>query len=104
MPGDGGGSVGPNGFDLALTLGNHNDYTITGSEHASDILDVTLTWFRDRGIDDANQIGTDDGQANLDLQIWNGTFTSLLASSESFYNTSELLHFTLPTDGDYGFE
>ena len=91
------------GWDLGgLSLGGHNDYAITDPLHGDDFLDVTLTWFRDRGVDDLTQLGTDDGQANLDLQIWNSTFTSLLASSQSLYNTSEEIHFNLPADGDYG--
>jgi Subtilase family len=103
VPGTGGGSVAKVGWDLgALTLYNHNDYAITDPLQGGTFLDVTLTWFRDRDVDDMNQIGTDDGQANLDLQIWNSTFTNLLASSESIYNTSEELHFDLPTDGNYG--
>jgi hypothetical protein len=103
VPGNGGGSVAKIGWDLgALSIGGHNDYSIGDLLHAGDFLDVTLTWFRDRTVDDANQVGTDDGQANLDLQIWNSTFTSLLASSESAYNTSEELHFALPADGTYG--
>ena len=104
LPGAGGGNVAKVGWDLgALSLGGHNDYAITDPLHGDDFLDVTLTWFRDRGVDDLTQLGTDDGQANLDLQIWNSTFTSLLASSRSLYNTSEELHFNLPADGDYGF-
>jgi hypothetical protein len=103
VPGNGGGDVAKIGWDLgALTLGNRNDYPITEPLHSGDFLDVTLTWFRDRTVNDDTQLGTDDGQANLDLQIWNATFTSLLASSESAYNTSEELHFALPSDGDYG--
>ncbi|HZZ26403.1 MAG TPA: S8 family serine peptidase [Pirellulales bacterium] len=103
VPGTGGGNVAKVGWDLgALTLGNHNDYAITNPLQGGTYLDVTLTWFRDRSVDDVNEVGTDDGQANLDLQIWNSTFTNLLASSESAYNTSEELHFDLPADGQYG--
>jgi hypothetical protein len=104
ITGDAGGGVSVNGWDLgALTLASHNDYPITALLHAGDLMDVTLTWFRDRGVNDATQTGTDDGQANLDLQIWDSSFGNLLASSESLYNTSEQLHFTLPSDGTYGF-
>jgi hypothetical protein len=103
VPGSSGGAVASVGWDLgALALGGHNDYTISSLLHAGDFLDVTLTWFRDRGVDDVAQLGTDDGQANLDLQVWDSTFTSLLASSESLYNTAEELHFDLPADGGYG--
>lgn len=103
VPGNGGGIVGTDGWDLgALSLGGQNDYVIDAPLHAGDMMDVTLTWFRDRGVDDATELGTDDGMANLDLQIWNSTFTDLLASSQSLYNTSQELHFDLPDDGDYG--
>jgi hypothetical protein len=103
IDGDGGGTVSPVGFDLgALSLGGHNDYVINTILGANSTLDVTLTWFRDRDVNDETQTGTDDGMANLDLQIWDSSFANLLASSESLYNSSELLHFTLPTDGGYG--
>ena len=103
VPGSSGGTVASVGWDLgALALGGHNDYTISSPLRGGDFLDVTLTWFRDRGVDDVTQLGTDDGQANLDLQVWDSTFTSLLASSESLFNTAEELHFDLPADGGYG--
>jgi hypothetical protein len=103
VSGDGGGTVAPVGWDLgALSLSGHNDYAISSLLNAGDTLDVTLTWFRDRDVNDATQTGTDDGMANLDLQIWDSSFANLLASSESPYNTSELLHFSLPADGAYG--
>src|SRR5262249_33151419 len=97
VPGNSGGSVSKTRWDIgAISLHGNNDYVISTSLHAGDTLDITLTWFRNRTVNDNTQLGTDDGQANLDLQIWNSTFTSLLASSESLYNTSELLHFELP--------
>lgn len=103
VPGNGGGNVAQNGFDLgALTLLGKNDYVLDGILDMGVTLDATLTWFRDRSVDDLNQIGTDSGQANFDLQIWSADFTMLLASSESLYNTSEHLHFLLPADGAYG--
>jgi hypothetical protein len=103
VPGDGGGHVAKIGFDLgALSLLGHNDYILDDTLDAGDMMDVTLTWFRDRSVDDGLQLGIDDGQANLDLQIWDGSFSSLLASSQSLYNTSEELHFFLPASGLYG--
>ena len=45
-------------------------------------------------------------QADLNLSVWaldgSDDFTSLIASSESLYNTVEHLSFTLPVTGSYG--
>ena len=66
------------------------------------MMDATLAWFRDGSVDDVSQSGSDDGMANLFLQIWNSSFTELFASSQTIYDTSQELHFDLPNDGDYG--
>src|SRR5207248_9945549 len=53
ITGDGGGTVAPVGWDLgALTLGTHNDYTISSPLPGGSMFDVTLTWFRDRDVKD----------------------------------------------------
>ena len=75
------------------------------------MLDVTLDWFKDMGVpvftdntDPAQQtLATDDlALANLDLEIWDASFTTMYAISESEYNNAQELHFTLPVTGDYG--
>ena len=45
---------------------------------------------------------TDLGMAKLDLQIWDSTFTTLYAESDTSYNNVQGLHYLLPCDGDYG--
>ena len=101
--GGAGGLVAPIGWDLgSLTYGNHTDYVINTPLNAGDIMDATLTWYRDGTVDDVAQAGSDDGMANLFLEIWNDSFTTLYAESETIYDTSQELHFELPDDGDYG--
>ena len=98
-----GGTISPIGWDdgRLSAIGTHNDYTFGQTLKGGSILDVTLSWFRDRTV---NPLGsaTDVAFANLDLEIWNSSFTTLLATSMSQYNSAELLHFTLPADGNYG--
>ncbi len=102
-PGGAGGGVAPIGWDLGtIALGNYNDYIIDAKLNAGDMMDATLAWFRDGSVDDVSQSGSDDGMANLFLQIWNSSFTELFASSQTIYDTSQELHFDLPNDGDYG--
>jgi hypothetical protein len=109
------GLVTKTGWSLAsVRLGQNVDYVIDSSLTAGDTLDATLAWFRDRslpGVDGATGdwdpatstlTGTDLGMATLYLEIWNATFTELLAISETDYNTVQHLHFVLPGDGAYG--
>jgi hypothetical protein len=107
VPGMSGGTVAGIGWDYAaLSLGGYNEYTIQGTLHAGSILDVTLDWFRDCAVPtlDAGQnlVVSNDGFANLDLEIWNASFTQLYAVSNSLYNSVQELHFLLPADGQYG--
>jgi hypothetical protein len=81
--------------------GDFNDYLFTTPLQGGSVLDVTLSWMRDRAIDTSQYTVSDLGFANLDLQVWNSTFTTLLATSKSLYNSVEELHFTLPSDGTY---
>lgn len=117
VPGTGGGPVLPHGWDYgAISLSPnpnevaHNDYPIQSWLLAGTTLDVTLSWFRNRGLpvltddpDPANQSLTVDdlGFANLDLEVWNAALTRLYATSMGRYNDVEHLHFTLPDDGLY---
>ncbi len=113
-----GGAIGTNGWSLgSISYSNnplslsHNDYQFTLTLQAFDVLDVTLCWFRDLSApvftDNADPnlqtlVTQDTGLANLDLQIWNSDFTTLFASSQTLYNDVQELHYTLPTDGQYG--
>lgn len=79
-----------------------NDYllpTLSGSSTFT----ATLSWLRNRdAINDVNDIA----QADLNLSLWrldgSNAFTTLIARSESLYNTSEHLFLSLPDDGRYG--
>ncbi len=113
VPGLGGGTVAPIGWDYGglMSVGARNDYVIGGAYSAGTVIDATLTWFRNLGLpvftDNADPdlqtlITTDNGFANLDLELWNSTFTTLYAESMSEYNDSQELHFALPVDGQYG--
>ena len=78
----------------------HNDYVFDHQLQGGSILDVTLSWFRDRTLD--GTVASDNAFANLDLEIYDSTFTTLLATSMSEYNSVQELHFTVPADGSYG--
>lgn len=100
-------SVSRLGWDLGSLLYNsktpaRSDYKVSEMLEGGSLMDVTLSWFRDRTTNATTLDLTDDAFANLDLQIWNADFTTLLASSESLYNNVEHLHYALPEDGYYG--
>jgi autotransporter-associated beta strand protein len=106
VPGTGGGPISNLGWDYgALTLGGNNDYPIQGTLHGGTVLDVTLDWFRDCPAPSLNSGGTlvasTQGFANLDLQVWNSTFTQLYAESISQYNNVQELHYLVPSSGQY---
>jgi hypothetical protein len=99
-----GGTVGPVGWDLGLlgSVGSYNDYVFNAPLEGGSMFDVTLDWFRNTSVNVSGLTASDLGFANLDLQVWNSTFTTLLATSDSIYNNVQELHFSLPQDGDYG--
>jgi len=117
LSGTAGGTIANTGWDLSsLTLSTapgtvaHNDYTFQLALQAGSMLDVTLDWFRDLSdpvfTDNADPTlqsldTTDEGLANLDLEIWNSDFTKLYAVSDSLYNNVQELHFELPDTGGY---
>jgi subtilisin family serine protease len=108
------GPVQPTGWSLAtVASGGHTDYTIDTQLPGGSYLDATLCWFRDRALPAVDPTtgdwaaastlaSTDLGMAKLDLQIWDSTFTTLYAESDTSYNDVQELHFLLPADGDYG--
>jgi hypothetical protein len=107
VSGGSGGTVAGIGWDYAtLTLGGYNDYVVQGTLHGGTMFDATLDWFRDCAVPtlDTNQnlVVSNDGFANLDLEVWNASFTHLYAISNSLYNNVQELHFLLPGDGQYG--
>ena len=106
VPGTSGGTIASIGWDYGtLTIGGHNDYTIQGTLHGGTMFDATLDWFRNCAAPslDANHnlVVSNNGFANLDLEVWNSTFTRLYAVSNSLYNNVQELHFLLPGDGQY---
>jgi hypothetical protein len=90
------------GWDYAsVVLGGSTDVVITTPLLAGSEFRATLSWFRDRTyISSGTQL--DNAYANLDLQIWNSTFTTLYSESASLYNATEHLTFNLPVSGNYG--
>ena len=103
VPGLGGGTVEATGWDYGVvTEGGSQEFLISGTLTSDLTLAATLCWFRDRQVDIAAMTSTDAGLADLDLEIWDATFTTRLAASESIYNDVEHLFWDIPADGQYG--
>ena len=87
-------------------VGVSNDYVISEWLRGGTTFTTTLTWLRNRFFDYASRQVGEVAQADLNLSIWeldgSDSFTTLIASSESLYNTTEHLSFTLPRSGFYG--
>jgi subtilisin family serine protease len=104
VAGSGGGAILPVGWDFAALsgVGTYNDYLFGQPLEGGTSMTVTLSWFRNREVDVVGSTVSDLGFANLDLEVWNASFTQLIATSKSTYNSVEELFFTLPSDGYYG--
>lgn len=101
------GSVARTGWDYGLAvIGGRNDYVIADVLTGSTTLTTSLDWLRNRYFDYATTQYADVAQANLNLSVWeldgSDAFTTLVARSESLYNTVEHLSFSLPHSGRYG--
>ena len=97
VSGGSGGSIKPLGWDLgAISLLGSNDYTFNQKLQGGTTMDVTLDWFRDRSFDPSTYEYADSGFANLNLQVWDATTDTLIATSDSEYNSVQELHFTVP--------
>ena len=108
------GEVDPLGWDYGKAqLGIDNRYVITEEIAAGATMRITLTWMRGRSYiyigpsPPAPPIQVQDlAQADLDLSIWSldaqGGFDTLIARSESLYNTVEHLFVELDESGRYG--
>jgi hypothetical protein len=98
------GLVSSTGWDFGQVVsGLTNDYFINAPLTAGTQLTATLTWFRDRRINDSNTLN-DDSYDNLDLELWNvvaGIPTTLVSESRSQYNSTEHFSFSLPATGSY---
>jgi hypothetical protein len=92
------------GWDFGQVVsGTTNDYLFNSSLTGGSTFTATLTWFRDRRINDSNTV-FDDSYDDLNLELWSvvdGTPTSLISESSSLYNESEHFSFALPATGDY---
>lgn len=110
VPGTGSGDLGNvmrTGWDYGEAIvGTTNDYVIAEQLLGGSTFTATLTWLRNRYFDYPTTQYADVAQADLNLSVWavdgSDNFTSLIASSESLYNTVEHLSFILPTTGSYG--
>lgn len=101
------GSVARRGWDYgSAVVGGSNDYVIATTLTGSTTLTASLAWLRNRYFDYVTTDYADVAQADLNLSIWeldgSDSFTTLVARSESLYNTVEHLSFTIPRDGRYG--
>ena len=99
------GTVDQRGWDFGSSvLGTSNDYVIEDILAGGSTLTTSLSWMRARDFDGSNLY--EDAQADLDLSVWaldgNDSFATLIARSDSQYNTVEHLSFTLPSWGRYG--
>lgn len=89
------------GWDFATVDENgHVDIVLDAIMQGGSNFTVTLAWFRDRSYNGVGDF-TDNAFANLDLEVWDGDFTTLYSESNSLYNSVEHLSFILPTDGKY---
>jgi hypothetical protein len=104
VAGSGGGAIATVGWDYG-GFGNEladNDYAFTTVLLGGTDFTATLAWFRDRTYNPDTFIVADVSFANLDLQLWDSTFTTLFASSEGLYDSNEHLSLTIPATGSYG--
>jgi hypothetical protein len=90
------------GWDFAeVSLGGNTDVVITTPLVGGSEFRATLAWFRERSYT-SNVVQTDVAFANLELQVWDSTFTTLISESLSRFNPVEHLTFNLPQNGTYG--
>ena len=102
LPGGGGGPVEEVGWDFgAVAPSGVNDYVIEPVLGGGTTMNVTLSSFRDRAFTDAATV-SDNAYRDLDLEVWDATFTTLIAQSMSRYENVEHLAFPLPATGQYG--
>lgn len=110
VSGTGTGNLGPvvkTGWDYGNSLvGVSNDYPISEWLRGGTSFTTSLTWMRAREWDNVTGNLFEIAQANLNLSVWElneaNTLTTLIARSESLYNTVEHLSFTLPRSGFFG--
>jgi subtilisin family serine protease len=101
------GTVVKTGWDFGNALvGVANDYVISDWLRGGTTFTASLAWMRSRFFDFDLLEYADVAQADLNLSVWeldeSNQFTTLVARSESLYNTVEHLSFALPQSGFYG--
>ena len=101
------GAVVKTGWDYGNSLvGVSNDYPISEWLRGDTSFTTSLTWMRTRDWDTVTGDLFEIAQANLNLSVWElneaNHLTTLIARSESLYNTVEHLSFTLPRSGFFG--
>jgi hypothetical protein len=102
LAGTGGGVVDEIGWDFGTVAPSGvNDYLIADVLEGGMTFNATLSWFRDRTFTNASTV-SDNAYRDLDLEVWDSTFTTLIAQSESRYENVEHLSFHLPATGQYG--
>ncbi len=103
------GSVRYTGWDYGVVnQGERNSYQLDHPVAGGSTMTATLTWFANRGIN-TTTLGslTENKLADLDLEVWSldetgTTLVERIAVSESTYNNTEHLSFTVPSTGRYG--
>jgi len=103
------GDVVRTGWDFGnAVIDTDNSYRISEWLRGGTTFTATLAWLRNREFDYDTSFYEDVAQADLNLSVWaldeSDEFTTLIARSESEYNTVEHLSFTLPGSGFYGFK
>ncbi len=91
------GDVVKSGWDYGeAQLGVDNDYVISEWLRGGTTFTASLTWLWNRSVDFSPVRYEDVAQADLNLSVWaldgSDAFTTLIASSESLYNTEPLQH------------
>jgi hypothetical protein len=98
------GTIDELGWDFGrVSSGLTNDYFFEDELIGGSTLTATLSWFRDRRLDNSNN-GFDDSFDDLDLELWrvvSGVPTTLISESFSPFNNSEHFSFQLPARGEY---
>lgn len=98
----GGTSTKSRGWDLAsVNLGGTTDVAIPVAFLSGTTFNATLDWFRNRTFTDASTM-SDLAFANLNLSVWDSSFSIKIAESISLYNEVEHLSFTLPSNMTIG--
>jgi len=93
----GGTSTSAMGWDFAnVNNGSTTDIILDNVFGAGTTFTTTLIWFRDRESNSSLSV-SDNAFADLNLEVWDSTFTTQFAESISLYNPVEHLAFDLPS-------